>query len=472
MKFISALKGGDFFHNSLNRYGFTFEVHANRIALIDKVKQIYINVTENDVVPAQFLYARAKQQITEITYFGIATEFELRLYQMPPFHEIVAFAKQIDPEMNIPSNTVPREYNHDAVRLLGTHTHIWDYNTEFMFENEQKYLFITQKNDTYFRSVFEKYQINFSHFILFISQVYDRNEEIGVTENGWIQNNTSGVVFTNRETGTSMGTHEAELQVNSTHPHAYMPITNIWDQELIKSTRITANAVENVLQHMDEMEPLQARRERGRFFTDGEISEIIAHIIREINPIRILEPFVGTGSLIAPLIDEYDGAANDIQSGYIKAMKEEYRDSGWIFTNFDTIETSYEQIFEEWQISRGTQIMILTNPPFGVSSTTRVSAQEGEIVEGNTRNIEISYGGLGDQYGRGDLVMPAIAKCIEIIKRNGAGYFATFSPAGVMLNRNRYRHLFRALVKDFECKLSCVSSTCGDLIYINCIVSI
>lgn len=39
---------------------------------------------------------------------------------------------------------------------------------------------------------------------------------------------------------------------------------------------------------------------------------------------------------------------------------------------------------------------------------------------------------------------------IEIIKKNGSGYLSTFSPAGVLCGKTRYKNLLCALLKDFE----------------------
>jgi hypothetical protein len=70
-------------------------------------------------------------------------------------------------------------------------------------------------------------------------------------------------------------------------------------------------------------------------------------------------------------------------------------------------------------------------------------------METTTRRIPIQYFGLDKRYGKGDLVLPAIGKCIEVIKAYGSGDLAFFCPLGVLCERKRYIKLLHALLADF-----------------------
>ncbi len=192
-------------------------------------------------------------------------------------------------------------------------------------------------------------------------------------------------------------------------------------------------------------------REFGRFFTKEHLSKQISEMVKIINPYYIVEPFVGEGSLIGNLVNDYKGAANDINKEFIEALKKKYNYSNWMFTSKNTIIESIEELISLWKIPKNKTVLILTNPPFGTSSTNNLASKKGEI-KGNkkSRQTEIEYGRLNELYGRGDLIIPALGKLIEIFRYLNGGYLATFSPAGVMLGRKRYAKLLKSLLKDFE----------------------
>ncbi|MFW5891332.1 MAG: hypothetical protein ACOCUI_03855, partial [bacterium] len=417
----------------LNKSGYCFEITPHDFDLVDNVNKIYIEVKTEDFAPAQLLYAIAKNEITDIDYIGLACSYELRLYKVPNFQKVKSFAQKIDKNLDkSPSNISNTKWKDDAFSLLGFHEHIYTYKGKLNLEEKEKRIFIDQSNYEYFAYIFEKYEINPSRFITYITNIYERNHEISVNNDGWILNINNGKFFRDVDMDTKQTkidyTRSKRLQLN------YKPIKNFRDKTLIESTRITSNEVNKVLKQMDRLEPIKVRRTKGRYFTHGNISNEISDIVRIINPDYIIEPFVGTGSLIDPIIQEYKGIANDIVKGYVETLKKKYKGTDWKFTSMDTVTTPYKTLFKEWEIPIGENVMILTNPPFGSVSVSAMASKKGEVEKGKNRNIDIKYGGLGDKYGRGDLVLPAIAKCIEIIKRVGKGYIATFSPAGVMLN--------------------------------------
>jgi len=201
----------------------------------------------------------------------------------------------------------------------------------------------------------------------------------------------------------------------------------------------------------DELESTRQRRIRGRFFTKDAISTEIAKIVKAlVNPTYILEPYVGEGSLIASLVKAIPGAANDINQGFINALITKFAGLDWTFTCINTITTDFGELFKLWKVPLDTErLLILTNPPFGSSATNILVSKKGEVEKGKSRKITIAYGGL-ERYGKGDLVIPAIAKLIEFLKKVGKGYLAFFSPAGIFCGRVRYNKLLIALLTDFK----------------------
>ncbi|MFW6312163.1 MAG: helix-hairpin-helix domain-containing protein, partial [Nanoarchaeota archaeon] len=358
------------------------------------------------------------------------------------FNDIMRFAREISPTLSKSPSSVGGKYLNDkAFELLGEHSHIYTYQGKLELGEGEKRIFIDRNNYEYFARIFEKYGINPGRFLTFITAVYEKNQEIVINNDGRIINLNTGEFF------IDLDNKDKQSKLTGTE-FGYEPINNFRDKSLLENTRVTANEINRVLKSIDRLEPVKDRREKGRYFTQDHISDEISDIVRKIDPDYILEPFVGSGSLINPIIDEYIGAANDIVEGYVDTLKKKYEGSDWKFTSMNTVTTPYKTLFKEWEIPIGENVMILTNPPFG--SSRRDSRNSSEFEKGQEEVMKIQYGGLEDKYGRGDLVLPAIAKCIEIIKRVGKGYIATFSPAGVMLNRYRYRKVFGALLKNFK----------------------
>lgn len=433
----------------LNNKGFNFEIVAHDFDLVDLVKKIYVEVKRDNFAPAQILYAIAKNKIKEVNYIALACNYEIRFYKAPPFDKILQFAKKIDSTLQTaPSNINNNKWANEAFDLLGYHEHIYDYQGICDLSRKDPRIFIDQNNFEYFAMLFKKYEINPARFITFLTNVYENNNEIKVNTDGYIININTGEFFKNIDVGlkqVSLDKAQSDpLRLN------YKPIKDYRDKMLFESTRITSGEVNNILKQMDRLEPLPDRRDMGRFFTKECLSDTIQDLVDGIKPDYIIEPFVGTGSLIDPIIEDYKGVANDVVTGYIQTLRKKYIGTGWKFTSIDTVITPYKELFEKWEIPIGKNVLILTNPPFGTVSTNVLASKKGELKDKKSRSKKIQYGGLGDKYGRGDLVLPTLAKCIEIIKRVGNGYIATFSPAGVMVGRKRYSKLFGAFLKDFK----------------------
>lgn len=66
-----------------------------------------------------------------------------------------------------------------------------------------------------------------------------------------------------------------------------------------------------------------------------------------------------------------------------------------------------------------------------------------------SRKQLISYPASLQKYGKGDLFLPIVGRLIEIAREQKECYLAFFAPFGLFCGRERYMHLFNALVKDF-----------------------
>ena len=105
-----------------------------------------------------------------------------------------------------------------------------------------------------------------------------------------------------------------------------------------------------------------------------------------------------------------------------------------------------------WQIPQEptTNLVFYTNPPFGTSSTNKLASKIFEINEAGFRQMNIQYGGLDRKYGKGDIILPAIGKILELIKTMGFGSIAFFSPSGLFLEHTRYNKILKELFRIFN----------------------
>lgn len=396
----------------LNKQGFHFEIVPHTFDLVDKVRKTYIEVKPEDFAPAQILYGIAKEGLKDVVYIGLACAFEVRFYKSPSFEVILDFAKKIDSSLSIPpSNVKKKEWHDEAFLLLGNHWKIYTYKGELNLDESTTEIFVDKENYNYIKQLFEKYNIDPSRFLTYIADIYAKNQEIKVNNDGWIINTNTGKFFHN----TDREQRGIEEYIGR---RDYSPIRDFRDKTLFESIKIRGNDVIKILHQIDRLEPIKSRRFRGRFFTKDKIGEEISKISEAIKPDYIIEPYVGAGTLIDSLVEQYKGAMNDINKGFIDILEKKYNGRGWIFTYINTITTPYEVLIKQWKIPKNKTVLILTNPPFGTSATNILVSKKGEIKDGNeSRKVKIDYGGLGDTYGRGDLVIPAIGKLIEIIKK-------------------------------------------------------
>lgn len=425
----------------LNRRGYHFsKTKSDFCDLIDDINKICIEVKPEKFSPAQILYGLAREGISEIKYIGLACAYELRLYNPPAFPRIIQFAKEIDPDLKRSPSTVSKsEWNEKAFGLLKDHIAIYTYDGKL--DLGVKEIFLDEKNLEYYKEILGKYRINPAKFIHFIEDVYAKGQGICVNSEGWLLNENTGEFFENDGKTTLYG-----------RDRGYKPIKDFRDTALLRATRVRSEDIRSIFHQFDRLETITSRRSKGRYFTKDKISREIASIAEELRPDFIIEPYVGGGSLIEPLISNYAGIGNDINEGFIRILDKKYAGGGkWNFTSLDTITTHYGDLIKNWGVPSDVNLLILTNPPFGTVSTNILASKKTEIKDGKeSRTKHIEYGTVKKKYGAGDLVIPAIGKMIDFIKAYGRGTLAFFCPAGVFCGRLRYLKLFKALLKDFE----------------------
>jgi hypothetical protein len=418
----------------LNRQGFSFKKAPSTYFcdLVDNVNKIYVEVKLNEYAPAQILYGIAKENKTDdVDFIGLANSFEIRFYEKPSKILLENFAKKIDPTFTIsPSGVNNKKRNDEAFNLLGDYFSIYMYDGKFDLKDQIKEVFITENNYEYFEELFKKYNIPPKAFLFFLQNIYHKNQEIVVNREGRIINISTATFMPGKKT---------------------KPIINIYDKNLIEKIRIRSKDLNGILHQIQQRREIKVRRSKGQYFTKSKVSIEISEIIKKINPDFIIEPYVGAGSLIDPLLNFCPGAANDIDKEVLDLLKKDNEGLPWIFTNVNTVTTKTEDLIKLWNVPKDKNVLILTNPPFGASSGNILVSKKNEIKnDKKSRKIKIDYAELGDIYGRGDLVLPAIGRLIEIIKTQGKGYLALFTPGTMISGRPRYKKVLKALLKDFE----------------------
>jgi hypothetical protein len=437
----------------LNQFGYNFEKTSGNFFcdIIEPLLNIFIEVKPDNLAPAQLLYGLAINGIKDVTLLGLANSFELRLYNPPSYGQISDFAKKIDPNFSLsPSQINKKEYNEQAMILLGNHVLIYSFDSVFDIKSKVDILFITHNNYSYFSTILDKYNINPAKFLPYIADMYQKNNQIKINKNGLILELNSGIFYSNLEE-KDRGKRQTNFRGEFIPlPGDYRPIRNTYDKALIESTRIRNEDVVGILHKIDQLTPTSIRREKGKYFTDQSVSQIVTEIISShIDFDILLEPYVGGGSLIEPFINNnLKFIINDISSNHIDLLKRRFDGYNISFHSTDFFTHPIEDILNNWGIESDKRLFIYSNPPFGTKNANRLtmSSDENSI----SRVIKINYGGLDKLYGKGDLVIPGIGKMIEIIKRNKSGFLGFFSPFGIFCERVRYLKLLNEILRNFE----------------------
>ena len=433
----------------LNKFGYNFQKEKDTYFcdIVERTHHLFCEVKpDGEFAPQQILYGIIKDNEPNPSYIALANEYELRIYRMPNLEKVTLFAKSISKDLSISPSAVPKKFETKAFEILGDHIQIYGYTGDFKIDTIQPYVFFDKNNLEYFQEILIKYRIYPSIFINTFASTFANNSKLYIK-------NDNRTIF-DMESGKSI--------------EARVSIKNAFDKVLIQSMRILPQNINEMLHKMDELSPLDYRRKRGKFWTNLDVSEKAYQIIREkINPTIIVEPFAGSGSLIADFIeiDKIKIIMNDIDTGAMDLLKQKWNGYNISVHKDDVMAKPIAILMKEWEIdtiNTNETFLVYSNPPFGTSNTNGLASTKEEIetmdeTQTKSRKIKITYGAEGSEakwfektYGKGDLCIASISHMIEMVKRKGTGYLAFFSPFGVLLGRSRYNKILDALLKDFE----------------------
>jgi hypothetical protein len=200
---------------------------------------------------------------------------------------------------------------------------------------------------------------------------------------------------------------------------------------------------------------LHSKRSTGEFFTSHDLAHYVEiNISKFLLPNIIIEPYAGEGALIEPFIEKnIICILNDKNKDNYVTLKKKFNQKNLLIHNLDfiTFEKNLllNKLNSQSNLDINSTLLFYTNPPFGTISTNRLASKKFEKKQAESRKIDIFYSGL-ESYGKGDLILPAMGKIIEILKHLGQGYLAFFGPLGIFCKRKRYNMLLDSLLKDFE----------------------
>ena len=189
-----------------------------------------------------------------------------------------------------------------------------------------------------------------------------------------------------------------------------------------------------------------SRRSTGEFFTESSLAKNVGDkILSFINPTCLIEPFAGDGALLQPFLSKnIPCVINDVNPKNYAELKKKFTSNNVNIFNTDFITCKNSVIQSIWLQS----VLLYTNPPFSTVSTNSLASKKSEYKDSKSRNLSIMYADL-EQYGKGDLILPALGKIIELLKTMNHGFFAFYSPLGLFCKRKRYIKVLNALLKDF-----------------------
>ena len=429
----------DFLNKAYLNYHFKFIDSYCDIA--DKRNKIYIEVKPDHFAPAQILHAIAREGIRDAQYIGVADSRTLKLYSPPPFEKILDFAKSFDPRFSFTASQVDKpKLNLEAEEILGNPEKV----VTLEFETSP-YIHVTKDNMKSVREKTDKYRIHLDLLVDWLDGLGE-TESVGVNREGWILNTDNGKFFTN-ETAQQLKDKELSEFGGFRRPK-YLPIKPV-DIHFFKSLRIRHEDLSDVLHDIDRLLTRKKRRERGVFWTEVEIADRLAdEIVALAKPDFVVEPCVGGGSLIKKMVPRIKGTMNDISEGHVENCRKIYDGYEWRFTALDVVKTDTEVLIREWGIPNDGTLLLYTNPPFGTAATNRLVSKKGEIDDKLSRKQPISYPGVLQKYGKGDLFLPIVGRLIEIARTRKRTWIAFFSPFGLFCGK--YTKLAQSLLKEFR----------------------
>ena len=464
--------------DKFNKQGFKFQVVSTRFDLVDSLHGIVVEVKTGNHAPEQLLYAAGESVVEKqaITFVGLMnSEFAL-FFNCPSNNALLSFRNQLIEENEgnpLRPSTVPIRYRQEADEILGDAILICSIKEihritvkDLLSKSKRKSLSVNLDNLEDVKNLLEEYEINPKRFLLFIFNSYSKHRSfILINEDGWIFDSKRMIPFNNDSArGKDLRAHTGGYKGD------YKSIKDSFHAKIICSLLIGDVGIEQLHRGLDHLEEAKIKRELGTFaidlkggtginiteknVNDDEIGQLMLKLCDSIDPDVVLEPYVGAGTLVKEIITskKYQGALNDIGKDYVALLEKKYGpfSSKWSFTNFDLPKQDIPEILKAWNVTDKQKMLIITNPPYGTSSTNRLASTSEELGDKASRNLKIDYPyDLGDRYGRGDLLLPTIGKLIDICQKRGQGIIAFFSPHGIFCGRRKYNKLFKSLLESF-----------------------
>lgn len=324
-----SLKIRDYLNSSTLGYSFKFIDSFCDIA--DEKNRIYIEVKPDHFAHAQLLHGIARVGIKNATYLGVADSSEAKLYLPIAFEKILSFAKSFDPTLVFsPSQVDKPELNELAEKLLGSPKKI----IKFEFPTSE-YLFITKDNMKAVREITDKYRIQLDLLINWLDGVGETSS-LKVNDHGWLVNIDKADMFTNEAPHEKTEKELTEFGSGFRRPKhiAIKPADVSW----FESLRVKHQDLADILHEVDRLLTRKKRRERGVFWTEAEIGDVLAdEILKLTKPDFVVEPCVGGGSLVKRIVPLVNGTMNDISVGHVNNCKKIFDGYDWNFTTFDVV---------------------------------------------------------------------------------------------------------------------------------------
>ncbi len=436
-----SLKIVDFLNSSSLGYSFKFIDSFCDIA--DEKNGVYIEVKLDHFAYAQIIHGIVSSKIKKGLYLGVADDRFVKLYSWIAFEKMEEFVNEFDPRhVFSPSQVDKPELNEKAERLLGEPAKI--IKLEFKTGG---YTYITKNNMGEVREITDKYRIHLDLLVNWLDGVGD-SPAIEINAHGWLVNNERPDIFYNEYPHERKGKQITEIE--GPRRPKYIPIRES-DFEYIKSLRIRHEDLPGVLHEIDRLISRKKRRERGVFWTESDIADILANELMELTkPDYVVEPCVGGGSLIKNIVPMVRGAMNDISIAHVENCKSIYSGYDWKFTTLDVVNTPTEELISAWEVPKGKTLLLYTNPPFGTAATNRLVSKKTEMDDAISRKQKIQIPSSLKKYGSGDLFIPIIGRLLEVARKHEESYIAFFSPFGLFCGRRRYEKLFSEVAKDFK----------------------
>ncbi len=415
--------------NKITQGAYIFQVMKSDFwcDVADRFHNIYIEVKiKGKFAPSQLLYGSVYTVNNKLEYkpqyFGLANENELKFYKAPPYEQVESFARMVSAAKEISPSQVPHRYDKEAYGVLGDPIAIIT-NYDAAFSLDQPYIFIMQSNIKMVKEKLEKYHIDVKKFISFASDVWINGGTLTLLQSGGIVETVHGKKLKSR------------------------PIKNKADQDFILHLRITPEDLTKIAINLDQINDITDRRKFGQFYTGYEMAVRAYNIIMEyIEPDVIIDPFVGTGSLLLPFGEDMKYIINDLDEGALNVAKVLLEGRDVEAYNEDMLKKRNPKLEKSiYDYSRlhfdKKNVLVYSNPPFGSKFT--VMGRNGGSIPIEVHDDDLAV------YGTNDLVMPAIVRMAKFAMKFSAT-LAFYAPFSFMLRMVRYQKLLKFLAKNFD----------------------